>query len=122
MLLPWYVKGCLHKEELKTIAENNRNDSLDASQKLIKGTIQYESYRDALKEIQDTTVQNANHTYAKTFSFSKVNSFILVDQDIEILTNLLSDVLQSSLSLQTETVVSSAYDLGNAENIKDFFE
>lgn len=110
------------KEELRTLVKNNQTQTIDASKKIVKGSEQFESYEDALKEIEETSVQNANRTYAKTFNFSKANSFILIDEDITEVSNLLEQVINSSLTLQTEPVITSSYDLGNSENIQDFFE
>ena len=107
------------KEELRLIIHNNQDHHLDARQKLIKGTGQYESYEEALNEIRETAVSNAGHLYAKTFNFAKSHAFILMDDDITVVSNLLSEALETALKLEIEQTIDSPYDMGNQENIQE---
>lgn len=109
------------KEELKALISNSKKPTLDSRQKLIKGSDQFESYADALKQIAATTIENAGHTYAKTYNFAKSHAFILIDDDIQEVTDLLSKVLENSLSVQIEEVISSPYCNVDIDT-KGFFE
>lgn len=100
------------KEELKALIANNKDKSVIAQKKLIKGTSQFDSYQEALQQILETTVENAGHRYAKTFNFAKSHSFILIDNEIEIVADLLSEVINNAIEVQTNDYVNDVYDMG----------
>ena len=96
-------------EELKILSSNNQAGYIEAQRKLIKGSAQYRSYVDALQQIAETTVERRNHRYAKTYNYAKSHAFVLVDDQIEFVSDLLSTTIGSAIEVQTEKILDNPY-------------